>query len=361
MADINSLKNIYTTGNADQRALALIELLGLAGIDKRYAEVFVDNNINYLSNEIYSYGFTLNNYFIKFISLVYKERPEVKELILQAENYATVHNAVAREIVKPIEIAGTSTEKSQAKLFFNPYFYNTIKGQGDRTWVLQLWKWCAEDNSMNLIKHTGFKWVLTKPTINVADLHNKYSREKPNKSFAQYLLDYMDVGSKNKILPIERLRRIFIYTDLTQKIVDSVDSIMDDVSAGLNSESLEEMQNKFKSLNDLIDEIDKVNFVSGRLVSPEEMNQSVKLVSTDVQLSDRHIVTGRKQKQEGEEGEENKDIQRYQDNSSSNITTKREAYSTLSRIGFDTSKLNNLRPSEFNDAIDALKYLIKWR
>lgn len=343
MAEVNiqELQNKFQRGTASDSQQAIVDLFKLAGIKQDYVDSFVDANYNFLTKELTSYGFVVDNPFIQFLKYIQDKRANILEVFQDPENWSIIHNAVAEGVLDSKQINFTCEEIKQPKLLLNPYFWKVASV--DKMWVLNLWEWCGEKQANSMIKHQGVRFLLNTCKNGVALNLKSIGADKTTKEFHlkfQSTKDLIEKESKKSIDnfdAIYSLRRVLIFTDDLVAYANEFKTLF----SNMNNKTLNDNQYAyFESRYDTIrNKINDVNLVSDKLVNPQSMSASVRACSENVQVSDRDAATGQKQKQEGEAGDDtdsyNNKGQKYEESSMSVA----EAEERLRRAGTDPDRL----------------------
>lgn len=335
MADINKLKNTFQKGTATESRDAIIELLKLAGIDDDYAASFTTTNFSFLSKELNSFGFAIDNPFIQFLNYIQSKRPQLLDVFLTPENWSVIHNAVAQGVLDSKQINFTSKELDQPKLLLNPSFWKDVSDV-DKMWVLNLWEWCSTDEPNSMISHTGVRFLINTTKNGVTLNLKSVGEDKIKFQSTKELIEKESSKNIKNFDAIYSLRRALIFTsDLV-----SYANAFKELFTNINNKTLTDNDySDFESqYNNIRNKINTVDLVSTKLVQPKVMSASIRACSENVQLSDRDAATGQKQKVEG--SQENKEDRnqrntRLEDSSMS----YREAEDTLRQNGVDISKM----------------------
>ena len=363
MAEIDELKNKFQKGTAIESRNAIIELLKLTGIDEDYASSFTNANYRFLSPELNSYGFTLDNAFVVFISRVYKNRKQIIDYLLIPENWSIIHNAVAKKVITVNQLKGSENEVDAPKLLFNPSFYKDIE-QVDKMWVLQLWNWCAnKEGPEKTIRNEAVRLYLKGVELDIESLWKEYSKTQPELSFQQFILNYINKNSSlnGSLYVIERIRRAFLFTDDIIEVANQFKKILEEINS---SEDIVRNENLVNNYNYLVNKLSaNISFISEKLVPSRTMSASVRACGENVIVSNRDDINGKFQKPEGSSNKED-DMQSNQSSiETNNIQSKAEAQDILKRNNVDISKLTFSRSAQRNaqQVGNAIDYMLKNR
>lgn len=335
MADINKLKNKFQTGAATESRDAIIELLKLAGIDDNYAASFATTNFSFLSKELNSFGFAIDNPFIQFINYIQSKRPQLLDVFLTPENWSVIHNAVAQGVLDSKQINFTSKELDQPKLLLNPSFWKDVSDV-DKMWVLNLWEWCNTDAPNSMISHTGVRFLINTTKNGVTLNLKSVGEDKIKFQSTKQLIEKESSKNIKNSDAIYSLRRAVIFVSDLVSYANNFKELFSNIdNKTLNDNQYADFESQY---NKIRNKINNVDLISTKLVQPKVMSASIRACSENVQLSDRDAATGQKQKVEGSQ-EDKKNIDQRNTNIEDSSMSYREAQETLRQNGVDISKI----------------------
>lgn len=115
-------------------------LLGLTGLSSHEAYNFFELNENFLRKELTTYGFSLDNPFIIFLSLFLKSGLNPDIFCETEGNWGVVHNLVANNVLTIRQLTfKTAKEEDKPMLLLNSAFWGNKIPLEDRAWVIQFW------------------------------------------------------------------------------------------------------------------------------------------------------------------------------------------------------------------------------
>ena len=337
MAEVNiqELQNKFQKGTASDSQQAIVDLFKLAGIKQDYVDSFVDANYNFLTKELTSYGFVVDNPFIQFLKYIQTKRVNLLEVFQDPENWSIIHNAVAEGVLDSKQINFTCEEIKQPKLLLNPNFWKVASV--DKMWVLNLWEWCGEKQANSMIIHQGVRFLLNTCKNGVTLNLKSIGADKIKFQSTKDLIEKESKKSINNFDAIYSLRRVLIFTNDLVAYANEFKALFSDMdNKTLNDNQYANFESRYDAIRSKIND---VNLVSDKLVNPQSMSASVRACSENVQVSGRDAATGQKQKQEGEAGDDtdsyNNRGQKYEESSMSVA----EAEERLRRAGTDPDRL----------------------
>lgn len=337
MAEVNiqELQNKFQKGTASDSQQAIVDLFKLAGIKQDYVDSFVDANYNFLTKELTSYGFVVDNPFIQFLKYIQDKRANILEVFQDPENWSIIHNAVAENVLDSKQINFTCEEIRQPKLLLNPNFWKVASV--DKMWVLNLWEWCGEKQANSMIIHQGVRFLLNTCKNGVTLNLKSIGEDKIKFQSTKDLIEKESKKSIDNFDAIYSLRRVLIFTNDLVAYANEFKALFSDIdNKTLNDNQYANFESRYYAIRN---KINNVNLVSDKLVNPQSMSASVRACSENVQVSDRDAATGQKQKQEGEAGDNtdsyNNRGQKYEESSMSVA----EAEDRLRRAGTDPDRL----------------------
>ena len=148
--------------NAEAHDEAMRGLLSLAGLSNYETYGFLELNENFLRKELVTYGFSLDNPFIIFLSLFLKSGLKHDIFCKTAGNWGIVHNLVAHNIINTRQLTfKTAKEEDKPMLLLNANFWGNKIPLEDRTWVIQFWIWLGSKEVNREIVNTACRLILS--------------------------------------------------------------------------------------------------------------------------------------------------------------------------------------------------------
>lgn len=337
MAEVNiqELQNKFQKGTASDSQQAIVDLFKLAGIRQDYVDSFVDANYKFLTKELTSFGFVVDNPFIQFLKYIQDKRTNLLEVFQDPENWSIVHNAVAENVLDSKQINFTCEEIRQPKLLLNPNFWKVPSI--DKMWVLNLWVWCGGKEANSMIIHQGVRFLISTCKRGVALNLKSIGEDKIKFQSTKDLIEKESKKDIDNFDAIYSLRRALIFTDDLVAYANEFKALFSDMNNKVLGDShYADFESRYNAIRNTINNVD---LVSDKLVTPQSMSASVRACSENVQVSNRDAATGQYQKQEGEADDDGSSYknkgQKYQETSMSVA----EAEERLRRAGTDPDRL----------------------
>ena len=365
--------------NAEAHTEAMRGLLSLTGLSSSEAYSFLELNENSLRKELVTYGFSLDNPFIIFLSLFLKSGLKHDIFCKTEGNWGIVHNLVARNIINTRQLTfKTAKEEDKPMLLLNANFWGNKIPLEDKTWVIQFWIWLGSKEVNREIVNTACRLILSsskgsipedvlKQSSNITEENYVSVYNALNKEYAA-LVDKAARANLTEPSVITKMRKYFMSEFRAVADIESLNASLDVLAktlakapenAGQNeisritTSNIELVKNKLKAFSDLIYAVNSANgsikgadsFVKMKLVSPAQMSTSIAKAGEKTDLSNRDTLSKEYKRTEGVgENETSTNNKQRTRNTASRVSDSEyeDAVGKLKALtGIDLSKLNS--------------------
>ena len=331
--DFDELRIKWEEDNIESHNEAMRGILSLAGLSSQEAYSFLKLNENFLRKELVTYGFSLDNPFIIFLSLFLKSGLNAEIFCKTEGNWGIVHNLVANNILTTRQLTfKTAKEEDKPMLLLNANFWGDKIPLGDRTWVMQFWIWLGSKETNNEIINTACRLILASSKKDIS----KNMFEQPSNITEENYVSVYNALNKEYIALVDKaaqadltepsiitkMRKYFMSIFRAVSDIESLNNNLDVLAKTLtkipknanqnevlrvNNLNIELVKNKLKAFNDLIytvysanESIDRVDsFVKMKLVSPTQMSTSIAKAGEKTDLSNRDTLSKEYKREEG--------------------------------------------------------------
>ena len=345
-------------------------LLSLAGLSNYETYGFLELNENFLRKELVTYGFSLDNPFIIFLSLFLKSGLKHDIFCKTAGNWGIVHNLVAHNIINTRQLTfKTAKEEDKPMLLLNANFWGNKIPLEDRTWVIQFWIWLGSKEVNREIVNTACRLILSsskgsipedvlKQSSNITEENYVSVYNALNEEYAA-LVDKATRADLAEPRIITKTRKYFMSEFRAVADIESLNASLDTLAKTLTRASknanqneisrvttsnIELVKNKLKVFSDLIYVVNSANgsiegadsFVKMELASPAQMSTSIAKAGEKTDLSNRDTLSKEYKRKEG-----------VGENETTTNNNKQGSRNTTSRVS----------EYEYKDAVGRLKAL----
>lgn len=345
-------------------------LLSLAGLSNYETYGFLELNENFLRKELVTYGFSLDNPFIIFLSLFLKSGLKHDIFCKTAGNWGIVHNLVAHNIINTRQLTfKTAKEEDKPMLLLNANFWGNKIPLEDRTWVIQFWIWLGSKEVNREIVNTACRLILSsskgsipedvlKQSSNITEENYVSVYNALNEEYAA-LVDKATRADLAEPRIITKTRKYFMSEFRAVADIESLNASLDTLAKTLTRASknanqneisrvttsnIELVKNKLKAFSDLIYVVNSANgsiegadsFVKMELASPAQMSASIAKAGEKTDLSNRDTLSKEYKRKEG-----------VGENETTTNNNKQGSRNTTSRVS----------EYEYKDAVGRLKAL----
>ena len=345
-------------------------LLSLAGLSNYETYGFLELNENFLRKELVTYGFSLDNPFIIFLSLFLKSGLKHDIFCKTAGNWGIVHNLVAHNIINTRQLTfKTAKEEDKPMLLLNANFWGNKIPLEDRTWVIQFWIWLGSKEVNREIVNTACRLILSlskgsipedvlKQSSNITEENYVSVYNALNEEYAA-LVDKATRADLAEPRIITKTRKYFMSEFRAVADIESLNASLDTLAKTLirasknanqneisrvTTSNIELVKNKLKAFSDLIYVVNSANgsiegadsFVKMELASPAQMSASIAKAGEKTDLSNRDTLSKEYKRKEG-----------VGENETTTNNNKQGSRNTTSRVS----------EYEYKDAVGRLKAL----
>ena len=331
--DFDELRIKWEEDSVESHNEAMRGILSLAGLSSQEAYSFLKINENFLRKELVTYGFSLDNPFIIFLSL-FLESGLSPEIFCKTEgNWGIIHNLVANKILTTRQLTfKTAKEEDKPMLLLNANFWGNKIPLGDRTWVMQFWIWLGSKEVNNEIINTACRLILASSE---KDISKNMSKQPSNITEENYVSVYNALNKEYVVLVdkaaqtdltkpgiVTKMRKYFMSIFRAVSDIESLNNNLDVLAKTLtkipknanenevlrvNNSNIELVKNKLKAFNDLIYTVNSANesinsvdsFVKIQLVTPAQMSTSIAKAGEKTDLSNRDTLSKEYKRREG--------------------------------------------------------------
>lgn len=231
---------------------------------------FVDNNIDALTLEAQKYTLTTDNPFYRFLKVYLNHHNNIDPFSSTDENYAIIHDCVAKGDLSEKQLAWTCPENEQVRIIINPNLYK-VSPKSDIVYLISVYTDVLDKNMNTFILNNYVKAAFSD---GVQEKNGKLVYEKP---------DMNTIDNK-----INLLKTLFFSEVLFQLTSNQI------------GENILETVNKAKSK---INSIDKNALVSTKFMNIDAIEHQVKILRELTQESKRDDF-GRYQKTDTDKNNE---------------------------------------------------------
>lgn len=363
----------------EARDEAMRGLLSLTGLSSHEAYSFFELNETFLRKELVTYGFSLDNPFIIFLSLFLKSDLNPDIFCETEGNWGIVHNLVARNIINTRQLTfKTAKEEDKPMLLLNASFWGNKIPLEDKTWVIQFWIWLGSKEVNKEIVNTACRLILSsskgsipesvlKQSSNITEENYMGVYSALNEVYAA-LVDKATQADLTEPSTITKMRKYFMSEFRAVADIDSLNTSLDVLAKTLTRTPKNASQNeisrvttsnialvksKLKAFRDIIYVVDSASssidgaasFVKMELVGPDQMSTSIAKAGEKTDLSNRDTLSKEYKREEGVGEEETAPNNTQGPRNTTHVVSEREYRDAVERFkavtGIDLSGLNS--------------------
>lgn len=370
--------------NAEAHDEAMRGLLGLTELSGQEAYNFFELNEQFLRKELVTYGFSLDNPFIIFLSLFLKSGLNHDIFCKTDGNWGIVHNLVANNILDTRQLTfKTAKEEDKPMLLLNASFWGDKIPLEDKAWVIQFWVWLGSKEVNREIVNTACRLILSssegsipenvlKQFSNITEENYGSVYNALNKEYVT-LVDKATQANLTESNTVTKMRKYFMSEFRAVADIDSLNNDLDVLAKTLtkipekanendvlriNTSNVELVKNKLKAFSDLVYVVNSANnsikgadsFVKMELVEPAQMSTSIAKAGEKTDLSNKDTLSKEYKRTEGVEEKgytttNNKQGSRNGYGNTTNRVSYKEYEDAVGRLkaltGIDLSNLNS--------------------
>ena len=354
-------------------------LLSLTGLSSHEAYSFLELNEKFLRKELVTYGFSLDNPFIIFLSLFLKSGLNPDIFCETEGNWGVVHNLIARNIINTRQLTfKTVKEEDKPMLLLNSNFWGNKIPLEDRTWVIQFWIWLGSKEVNREIVNTACRLILSSSKGSIPEDVLKQSSNITKENYVSVynalnevyvaLVDKAAQADLTEPSTITKMRKYFMSEFRVTADIDSLNASLDALAKTLTrtpkkadeneilritTSNIELVKNKLKAFGDLIYVINSANdsikgadsFVKMELVDPAQMSTSIAKAGEKTDLSNRDTLSKEYKREEGVGEEETSTNNKQGPRNTTRVVSEREYRDAVERFkvvtGIDLSGLSS--------------------
>lgn len=380
--------------NAEAHDEAMRGLLGLTGLSSHEAYNFFELNENFLRKELTTYGFSLDNPFIIFLSLFLKSGLNPDIFCETEGNWGVVHNLVANNVLTIRQLTfKTAKEEDKPMLLLNSAFWGNKIPLEDRAWVIQFWIWLGSKEVNREIVNTACRLILSSSKGSIPQDVLKQSSNITEENYVSVynalnevyvaLVDQAAKANLTEPRTITKMRKYFMSEFRAVADIESLSTSLDVLAKTLTktpknaneneisritTSNMELVKNKLKAFRDIIYTVNSANgsiegaasFVKMELVGPAQMSTSIAKAGEKTDLSNRDTPSKQYKREEGVGEEETTANNKQGSRNTTRRVSENEYLDAVKRFkaatGIDLSGLNsgNLNAPDINRISNAL-------
>lgn len=269
LLEATDFKNEYKNNLSDySKILSLLKEFGITnGFNSNVWNEFVDNNLSTLQTECNNFGLSMENPFFQFLSL-YQQKNGSIDIFTDKERYNLLHNLVAQGVIGTKQLTDKAAEDAQIRILWNKNLWS-IDNIADISYLIKSYVWVLSNDMNKNIINRYLKLALSED----GDMNNIDSKIKLLKVL--YFTDY----------PVELLNNITRDNDIQNN--DNIEKYLTFLKNAINNTP---------------------NLISGQFIPVDNIEANFNTLYSDVQESNRDLLTGKKQQSETDSTEAYKNI-----------------------------------------------------